>query len=375
MVPAMLHLLAALLIAQQSPPASDLTRMLNGAPPAATTVPRPATAPTLRTTPTPAPAPAPAAARTTTAPMPAPANSPQPRPAPTGAPVAATPPVATDAAAAEPPPAPPVVLDARNYGVPQRRRRVFILGVLPDAAQDDFTWPPPPTHAPAGASGLLPWRNCSEAFRPAAEGDPNDLHMNHSADLVAAFARTPINGGSRHQSGRLLNCHRDHDGHNDVYGRMDPAKPAPTMTTACINPSKGRFVHPVENHGITLWQAARIQTFPDSFSFTGGLMAAGSQIGNAVPVVLGRSLLEYLNDRISFAVNGLQSGTFSACQLGPNEVDGFPSGKVADGRLASVAGVFGLPENPRPGAGDGSVPEASMTVTDDRAGWAASADA
>lgn len=270
---------------------------------------------------------------------------------------------------------PPVVLDARNYGVPQRRRRVFILGVLPDAAQDDLAWPPPPTHAPDGANGLLPWRGCSAAFLPAASGDQNDLHMNHSADLVAAFCRTPANGGSRHQSGRLLDCHRDHDGHNDVYGRIDPARPAPTMTTACINPSKGRFVHPVENHGITLRQAARIQTFPDSFSFIGGLMAAGSQIGNAVPVGLGRALLEYLQDRISFAANGPQPGTLSDCQSGPDQANGFSSGKIAEGQLPSLAGLFGLADNPRPGAGYQSAPAAGGTIADDPVCRAASADA
>src|SRR5690606_22971783 len=71
-------------------------------------------------------------------------------------------------------------------------------------------------------------------------------------------------------------------------------KPAPTMTTACINPSKGRFVHPTEHHGITVRQAARIQTFPDTFLFKGGLIAAGQQIGNAVPVELARILIGHL---------------------------------------------------------------------------------
>ena len=66
------------------------------------------------------------------------------------------------------------------------------------------------------------------------------------------------------------------------------------MTTACINPSKGRFVHPVKHHGITVRQAARIQTFPDDFVFGGGLMAAGKQVGNAVPVELGRQLITRL---------------------------------------------------------------------------------
>lgn len=254
---------------------------------------------------------------------------------------------------------PPVVLDARNYGVPQRRRRVFILGVLPDAAQDGLAWPPPPTHAPDGANGLLPWRDCSEAFLPAAPGDQNDLHMNHSADLVAAFARTPANGGSRHQSGRLLDCHRDHDGHNDVYGRIDPARPAPTMTTACINPSKGRFVHPVQNHGITLRQAARIQTFPDSFIFSGGLMAAGSQVGNAVPVGLGRALLLYLNDRISFAEKGPQTGASSDNHSDPEKAENLSFGRIPQRQPPSLDALLGLVDTLRLSSEYESAPAAS----------------
>jgi len=192
----------------------------------------------------------------------------------------------------------PVVVDARNYGIPQRRKRVFILGVRSGVNQSGFVWPPSPTHGSEAARllnpGLRPWNDCSGAFRPAPEKDRNDTHMSHTEELVNAFRRTPANGGSRRDSGRVLPCHRDHDGHKDVYGRIDPRKPAPTMTTACINPSKGRFVHPIEHHGITVRQAARIQTFPDTFVFGGGLMAAGKQVGNAVPVELGRQLIEHL---------------------------------------------------------------------------------
>ena len=118
--------------------------------------------------------------------------------------------------------------------------------------------------------------------------------MNHGKDLIEAFKRTPLNGGSRIDSGRVLRCHKDHDGHKDVYGRINPDQPGPTMTTACINPSKGRFVHPTEHHGITVRQAARLQTFPDWFVFSGGLMAGGAQVGNAVPVLLAQTLLEPL---------------------------------------------------------------------------------
>ncbi len=68
------------------------------------------------------------------------------------------------------------------------------------------------------------------------------------------------------------------------------------MTTACINPSKGRFVHPTLHHGITLRQAARLQTFPDWFVFEGGLMAGGVQVGNAVPIDMAAALLSPLRE-------------------------------------------------------------------------------
>lgn len=190
----------------------------------------------------------------------------------------------------------PVVLDARDFGVPQRRKRVFILGVRDHGDAQDFMWPPAATHAePEKAqAGQKIWISCAEVFKPGAVDDENNIHMNHGAELINAFRNTPPNGGSRKDSGRVLPCHEKHDGHKDVYGRINPAEPAPTMTTACINPSKGRFVHPTEHHGITLRQAARIQTFPDSFTFAGGLTAGGRQIGNAVPVKLGRHLIKHI---------------------------------------------------------------------------------
>lgn len=190
----------------------------------------------------------------------------------------------------------PQILNARNYGVPQNRRRMFILGYDLKKFSSAPSWPPAPSHAGPESDGKLPsWVPAARVFRtPVTNGDPNNIHMQHGPDLVEAFRRTPPNGGSRIDSGRLLPCHEEHDGHKDVYGRIDPVKPAPTMTTACINPSKGRFVHPTEHHGITVRQAARIQTFPDNFVFEGGLIAAGQQIGNAVPVELAKRLIEHL---------------------------------------------------------------------------------
>lgn len=194
---------------------------------------------------------------------------------------------------------PPVTIDARDFGVPQRRRRVFILGMESEPDASVFHWPPKPTHANPKTLGddssLISWKPCSSVFDPAPPADTNDRHMNHTPAIVEVFKKTPLNGGSRRDSGRELPCHKNHNGHKDVYGRIDSALPAPTMTTACVNPSKGRFVHPTKHHGITAREAARIQTFPDDFVFHGGLMASGKQIGNAVPVALGQAIIEHIS--------------------------------------------------------------------------------
>ncbi|MCR6659729.1 MAG: DNA cytosine methyltransferase [Asticcacaulis sp.] len=194
----------------------------------------------------------------------------------------------------------PQVINARDFGVPQNRKRVFLLGYDRKRVSDVASWPPLPTHFGHGAeNALASWIPASAVFdRATMPGDPNDVHMKHGPELVEAFANTPINGGSRRESGRVLPCHEGHVGHHDVYGRIDPSAPAPTMTTACINPSKGRFVHPTQNHGITLRQAARIQSFPDWFNFEGGLMAGGVQVGNAVPVRLAAALLTPIKDAV-----------------------------------------------------------------------------
>lgn len=191
----------------------------------------------------------------------------------------------------------PALIDARDYGVPQRRRRVFIIGFREDTNFREINWPPPPTHSDPRIedSRLKPWVSCKHVFKRSLSGDINNLHMNHGPELIATFKKTPLNGGSRQESGRILKCHKNHNGHKDVYGRIDPNQPAPTMTTACINPSKGRFVHPTDHNGITARHAARIQTFPDDFTFHGGLTAAGRQIGNAVPVELGKALIKPLH--------------------------------------------------------------------------------
>lgn len=221
----------------------------------------------------------------------------------------------------------PLILNAKDYGVPQNRRRAFIFALRNDMVYDDIEWPPKPTHHKTGDSRWLTASSVFEKPEPAILNefkcrlekrfgyseeesaktvaslkwgrkldpkDPCNLNMVHSAKLTQLFKNTPLLG-SRDESGRELNCHKDYKGHKDVYGRVFPHQPSNTITTGCNNPSKGRFVHPWLPHGISLRHAARLQTFPDDYVFSGGSMAMAKQIGNAVPVKLGQALLSQIS--------------------------------------------------------------------------------
>jgi DNA (cytosine-5)-methyltransferase 1 len=225
----------------------------------------------------------------------------------------------------------PLILNAKDYGVPQNRRRAFIFALRNDVIRDDIEWPPKPTHFKGGESKWLTAsfvfeqpepsilngfkRRLEEKFGYSEEEavetvlslkwgedlepeDPCNLNMVHSAALTQVFENTPLLGG-RDESGRELDCHKDYKGHKDVYGRIFPHQPSNTITTGCNNPSKGRFVHPWLPHGITLRHAARLQTFPDDYMFTGGSMAMAKQIGNAVPIKLGEALISKISKLLS----------------------------------------------------------------------------
>lgn len=70
--------------------------------------------------------------------------------------------------------------------------------------------------------------------------------------------------------------------------RLD--EPAPTLTTRCTTPACGRFLHPTKDRGITLREAALIQSFPRGYQFEGTYQAIEAQIGNAVPVRMAEGL-------------------------------------------------------------------------------------
>ena len=170
------------------------------------------------------------------------------------------------------------VLNVADYGVPQRRLRVVLL---------------------AGKAGLIPFapkakrkvtvRDAIEDLPPAGRsGDAiHDLPENRTCRIMKLISSIPKNGGSRTDLPKNLQlaCHKRCDGFKDVYGRMAWDDVAPTLTTGCFNPSKGRFLHPEDDRTITIREAALLQTFPKryQFPFELGKVALATQIGNALP--------------------------------------------------------------------------------------------
>jgi len=115
----------------------------------------------------------------------------------------------------------------------------------------------------------------------------HSLGENRSQKVRNLIALIPKDGGSRSDlpARYQLDCHKRSDGFSDVYGRLAWDDVAPTITSGCHNPSKGRFLHPGQNRTISLREAAVLQGFPRSYRFdvAHGKESIALMIGNALP--------------------------------------------------------------------------------------------
>lgn len=195
------------------------------------------------------------------------------------------------------------ILNAANYGVPQRRKRFVMHAIRQDMykiLKDNNVdiGLPLQTHNQDGTNGLKKWVSVWDVISDlppivAGEHYNKGTVYNHSCANLSDINLRRIkeirnNGGSRDGLSETLRlkCHENYNGHKDVYGIMNPNLPAPTMTGGCLSYSKGRFGHPYQDRAISIREAARIQTFPDDFIFDDCVTRAGLVIGNAVPVKL-----------------------------------------------------------------------------------------
>jgi len=206
-------------------------------------------------------------------------------------------------------------LCSADYGVPQRRHRTFIVGCK--FTDPSMVFPPKKTHInpkleytrplfKENSEYILdpkPWRTVRDAIADLAlpvgtdirdASPPYDLHFgrNPTAKSIARYKAIPDEGMNRFDLQRLApeltpDCWiRKTSGGTDLFGRLWWDRPSFTIRTEFFKPEKGRYLHPSQHRPITHREAARLQTFPDAFRFTGSKIEIAKQIGNAVPPLL-----------------------------------------------------------------------------------------
>ncbi|RXH03824.1 DNA cytosine methyltransferase [Bradyrhizobium guangzhouense] len=182
------------------------------------------------------------------------------------------------------------VLPALWFGVPQKRDRLILI-----ASKHSAIALPKATHGPGRRPyatvrdwiGDLPRVNAG-AVHPR---DPDHWAATLSDTNMRRIVATPEGGGRESWPDELwLDCHRGHDGHSDVYGRLAWDRPASGLTTRCISYSNGRFGHPEQHRAITIREAACLQTFPRKYRFVGTASSKAEQVGNAVPPLMARQI-------------------------------------------------------------------------------------
>ena len=134
----------------------------------------------------------------------------------------------------------------------------------------------------------------------------NPLHRivaRHTSRIQNLINMIPPDGGSRTDLPKKyqLACHKKPNvGFKDIYGRLKWNSYSSTITGGCLNPSKGRFLHPEENRVITPREAALLQTFPKNYKFPLSFSKAelALMIGNALPPEFSRIQTAHILDHI-----------------------------------------------------------------------------
>ena len=206
------------------------------------------------------------------------------------------------------------ILNAADFGVPQRRRRAFFVAAA-DGASLKF---PLPTHFKRPSSNMTPdlfHENFHVSVWEAISDLPSLQHGSGTEPCEYQYLpQSNFQARIRNTSGRVMNHvarklektqferlaslkpgqgHKDlpihlqvNGGYSGAYGRLTKEMIAPTITRWVFHPGSGRFGHPVDLRTITMRETARIQGFDDNFVFAGSYVQQAGQLGNAVPPLL-----------------------------------------------------------------------------------------
>ena len=190
------------------------------------------------------------------------------------------------------------LLDAQDYGVPQRRKRYIVVGERKDIGNNyEYPMPIGIRRTVRDTIGDLP-----EPPQDGTDYPGVSLHRrDHLSDRNLQRIRAIKEGQGRDDlpDNLLANCHKIDSsviGFRNVYGRMAWDDVAPTITARFDSFTRGKFGHPTQDRSISLREGALLQTFPIDFEFVGNKVDIARQIGNAVPPVMaeciGKSIIK-----------------------------------------------------------------------------------
>lgn len=207
------------------------------------------------------------------------------------------------------------VLNAKYYGVPQSRDRVFMVGIRYDLDSSCWDFPKQKYGEERGKLPYLTVKDALSDLPPLNEGENAEAYVlppqneyqllmrNGSVNLTNHFIGTygekirtviqhVVQGEGKEYFNDLVNKgvvdkkYYLTSGYHNTYGRLWWDRPSTTLTNSFGTPSALRCIHPIQNRALSTREGARLQSFPDWFDFCGNKYEKNSQIGNAVPPLL-----------------------------------------------------------------------------------------
>jgi len=184
------------------------------------------------------------------------------------------------------------LLNTADYGVPQCRERVIFIGYK----SNDSVTLPLPTHSQKGTAKKPKWLTLREGLKDLVDPQPEFVPYSENRlkylrlltagqnwrDLPSELKEAAMGGAYKSEGGKV-----------GFYRRLAWEKPSPTVTTSPHQKATD-MCHPDQLRPLSVRECARIQTFPDDWVFYGSTASKYRQIGNAVPVLLGKAIGEYL---------------------------------------------------------------------------------
>lgn len=196
------------------------------------------------------------------------------------------------------------VLNAADFGVPQNRERLFIVGSLHG---EKYVFPEKNISKPVTVKQALndlpelsngnqdielPYKSSNYSLYAKGLREDNRICFNNAVstntpEVIKRYKYIPQGGNWKNVPQRLMTSYTDSSRcHSGIYHRLDESKPSVVIG----NYRKNMLIHPKQDRGLSVREAARLQSFPDSYIFKGSLGSQQQQVGNAVPPYLAKAI-------------------------------------------------------------------------------------